>query len=289
MELFQQQIKNIEDSKRVAITNQYPKLLPIVLESKRLLKSFEYTLFPKFKLSKYVTPKWFNLVDHSSPLYRKYNKIELDEGKINNIKIAIKNLDGLIIAPNQTFSFWKFVGRPSKKYGFENGLVLTSGQLKSDIGGGLCQLSNLLAYMFACTECEFIERKHHSRDVFPDSGRTVPFASGATVFFNLIDLKVKNTYTFPIKINLRVTDTQLRGSISLPSSLPYVIKLEEKNNQFIKSAKTGIIYRCNQIERVFYEKNTKVLIKKETLWVNVAEVMYADNFIQTDIVLFNGR
>jgi vancomycin resistance protein VanW len=277
MEQYQTQIFNLEKNKRIAITRQYPVLLPFVLETKRSINSVKVISNQVFDIKRIVTStKWFNLTEHSSPLYRKYNKRELDEGKIENIKIAIKNIDQLVIPPGKIFSFWKFVGRPSIKRGFKNGLVLSAGQLKEDVGGGLCQLSNLLGYMFAGTECMFIERKHHSKDVFPDSGRTVPFASGATVFFNLIDLKVKNTYPFPIKINLRTTDTQLRGSISGPIQLDYFIKLKETDTQFIKSKNTGIVYRCNTLVRVFYNKISKQEIRKESLWVNVAEVMYKE-------------
>ncbi len=279
MDSFLDTIRRTEKDNSIALTRRYPPLLPFILVSRRFLRSMFYTFNPAFKLGTTNTSSWFHLTEHSSPLYRKYNKRELDEGKVANIKIAIKNLDGIVIPPGKTFSFWKYVGRPSTKRGFKNGLVISNGHLKEDTGGGLCQLSNLIAYMFACTECTFTERKHHSKDVFPDSNRAVPFASGATVFFNLIDLKVKNTYPFPLRINLRTTDTQLRGSITAPKPLGYFLKLEEQDSLFIKSLETKKLYRCNSLQRTFYEKNTKNIIKKEKLWTNVAEVMYDEGSI----------
>ncbi len=285
LEYYKEEIKAQEKSTRISLSKKYPLVLPLILNSKRFFNALVYFTHPKFSLHKKASlNKWFNLSEHSSPLYRKYNKRELDEGKIENIKIAIKNLDGVTIEPGKIFSFWKYVGKPSKERGFKNGLVLSDGKLKEDTGGGLCQLSNLLAYMFARTECAFVERKHHSRDVFPDSGRTVPFASGATVFYNLIDLKVKNTYSFSIKINLRVTDTQLRGSISSKEGQDYFIKIEERNHNFVRSKKSNLIYRCNELFRVFYKKNTKEKIKEEFLWKNVAKVMYEDNLIKDSII-----
>lgn len=278
-------IQKIEDHSRAALTNRYPALLPFILESRRAIRSLSYTLNPKFRLQRERSSTWFHLVEHSSPLYRKYNRTDLDEGKIENIKIAIKNIDGIIIPPGKVFSFWKYVGRTSLKRGFKKGLVLSGGKLREDIGGGLCQLSNLIAYMFACSECTFLERTHHSKDVFPDHNRTIPFASGATVFFNLIDLKIKNTYDFPIKINLRTTATQLRGSLSIPTSRNYYIKLEEVESCFIKSSKTNTLYRCNKLNRVFYEKHTRHKIKSNPLWLNVAQVMYDENNITHRILL----
>lgn len=286
MDFFLQEIKKIERSKRVALTRVYPMLLPLVLEGKRFMRWMVYTLHPKFRTSRDTGLAWYHITEHSSPLYRKYNKRELDEGKIENIKIAIKQLDGIVIPPGHVFSFWKHVGRSSADRGFKTGLLLSNGFLREGVGGGLCQLSNLIAYMFACSECVFVERKHHSKDVFPDNNRSVPFASGATVFFNLIDVKIKNTYPFPIKLNLRTTDTQLRGSISAPVSLSYVVKVEEKESGFIQSSLTKNIYRCNKLHRVFYEKHTKTRIKEEPLWKNVAEVMYDPSNITQPVRVF---
>ena len=49
------------------------------------------------------------------------------------------------------------------------------GEVKTSIGGGICQLANLLYWMALHTPLEVIERHHHSFDPFPDSGRTLPF------------------------------------------------------------------------------------------------------------------
>ena len=283
MNTYTKEIKTIEAATRIAITKRYPILLPYILGTKRLLRSAQYHLNPGYQIKRRPPASRFNLVEHSSPLFRKFNKRILDEGKIANINIAIKNLDGITIPPGKVFSFWKAVGRPTQKRGFKKGLVLSGGELKEDTGGGLCQLSNLIAYMFAATECSFIERKHHSRDVFPDTNRAVPFASGATVFYNLIDLKVKNTYPFPITLHLRTSETQLRGSISAPVQLGYSIKVEETDSAFIK-ADTGKIYRCNTIQRSYFEKHTNTPIQQKPLWINIAEVMYDEEHITRKIV-----
>ena len=278
------QIEKIEKNTRIAFTKKYPLFLTPILETKRFFRALNYRFNDDFKIRRDVAFHHINLIEHSSPLFRKFNKVELDEGKIENITIAIKKLDSIVIPPGKVFSFWKHVGRPSRKQGYKNGLVLSNGNLKEDIGGGLCQLSNLIAYMFACTECEFIERKHHSRDVFPDNNRAVPFASGATVFFNLIDLKVRNTYNFPVVLKLRTTDTQLRGSIGGAIGLNYSVKIEETDAVFIKSSK-NILYRCNTLQRVFYKKHTKMRIKEMPLWTNVAQVMYDEKEIKAPIFI----
>src|SRR6476659_2327126 len=53
---------------------------------------------------------------HSSPLFRQLSKedIELQQGKVHNLKIASEQLNGLIVEAGQTFSYWKQIGRPTK-------------------------------------------------------------------------------------------------------------------------------------------------------------------------------
>ncbi|WP_208609925.1 VanW family protein [Gilliamella mensalis] len=53
-------------------------------------------------------------------MYLQYNKI-------TNLRLAIEKLNGSIIKPNQHFSIWQKVGRPSKKRGFLEGLSLHNG------------------------------------------------------------------------------------------------------------------------------------------------------------------
>lgn len=82
MNQYAKQIIDLEKIRGKAITARYPLLLPFILESKRLLKTVQYKFDKKFNIRRTTTSKWFNLIEHSSPLYRKYNKKDLDDGKI---------------------------------------------------------------------------------------------------------------------------------------------------------------------------------------------------------------
>lgn len=275
-----------ESQTRIALSRRYPKIVPLILLVRRTYNSAVYRMQSKYRLKREVDQDWYNTTEHSAPLYRKYNKPELDLGKIQNIHLAIQQLDGLIIPPGKVFSFWKEVGNPTTSRGYKTGLILSDGALQEGIGGGLCQLSNFIAYMFACTECVFIKRAHHSRDVFPDSGRNIPFASGATVFFNLIDLQIKNTTQHPIQIKLRMTKTQLRGSLSSSIKQDYKIKLQERAAVFLESPITGFVYRCNEIHKIYVQKHTKQTLQTKILWRNVAKVLYDKSHISKNILQF---
>jgi vancomycin resistance protein VanW len=179
-------------------------------------------------------------------------------------------LNGLIINPNKTFSFWNVVGAPTKKKGYVDGMLLSGGKVIEGLGGGLCQLSNLLYWLFLHTPVQITERKHHSIDVFPDSGRTIPFGSGATIYYNLIDLKVKNTSKFPIQLKLWLSEGQLKGQILSIKPMKEKYHLFEKMHYFIQT-KNGV-YRYNEIWRSILIEGK--IVGEEKIITNCSPVMY---------------
>ena len=45
-------------------------------------------------------------------------------------------LDGIILRPGETFSYWRLIGKPSRRKGYKEGMVLFLGRIGGDIGGG---------------------------------------------------------------------------------------------------------------------------------------------------------
>ncbi|MEI7741723.1 MAG: VanW family protein [bacterium] len=265
--------------KRVAFSRRFPKLAPLSIglrQGARMVKNY-LKLGSKLKQG---TELPFVVEKHSSPLYRKLGTVELrlQENKIKNIKLAIKHLDGLIIDPGEIFSLWHHVGITSKKHGYTSGLTLRSGVPSEGIGGGLCQLSNLLFWMFLHIDVEILERHHHSVDVFPDSGRTIPFGSGATIFSNYLDLCVKNISSHPLQISLRVSDSHVEGRILSDAAAQKKYHIAERNHAFIKHGNDW--FRYNELYRdeelvvvnfapVKYEVTTKYLADLGYEWIEI--------------------
>ena len=106
--------------------------------------------------------------------------------------LAAARLDGLTLKPGETLSFWRAVGRPTRRRGYVEGMILRNGRVASGVGGGLCQMTNLLYWMTLHTPLTVTERWRHGYDVFPDSNRTQPFGSGATCAYPHRDLMIRN-------------------------------------------------------------------------------------------------
>lgn len=166
--------------------------------------------------AKYKTnePLPFAIFEHQTPLLRSLNNVDmrLQHNKVTNLRLATQRMNGIVIKPGEIFSFWCLVGKPSKRKGYQEGMVLYNGSFRAETGGGLCQLSNLIYWMTLHTPLTVIERWRHNYDVFPDASRTQPFGSGATVAYNYIDLQIRNDTNSTYQLSVWLGDTHLHGA-----------------------------------------------------------------------------
>jgi len=212
---------------------------------------------------------------HQSPLIRKLGNVDqrLQQNKVTNLKLAAASIDGILIRPGETFSLWKMIGKPTAKRGFVEGLLIAQGKPTSGIGGGLCQMANLLHWMFLHSPLVITERHHHSIDLFPDSGRTLPFGTGATIFYNYFDFQVKNSTRHTFQLRVWVDDEHLRGELLCNDQLPERYSVFERDHAFVRDEK-GAPWRTNKIFREVRETETGRVIKEEHLMTNLSRVAY---------------
>jgi vancomycin resistance protein VanW len=211
---------------------------------------------------------------HQSFLLRPLKDVEmyLQHNKTTNLKLAISHINGLLIKPGQTFSFWKQVGRPTKQKGYLDGLTLENGKIGKGIGGGLCQLGNLLYWMALHTPLDVTERWRHSYDVFPDINRKIPFGSGATLSYNYIDLQLHNPTENTYQLNLWIDSEYLHGEIRCSKLTANTYEVFETDHSF-KQQWWGGYTRHNKIwkRKINIADSTEEL---ELVTVNHAIMMY---------------
>lgn len=211
---------------------------------------------------------------HKSLLLRQLKDVDMQYqyNKIINLQIAAKQLDGLMLLPGETFSYWKTIGKPTANKGYVAGMVLDSGNFKYGIGGGLCQMSNLIYWMTLHTSLTVVERYRHSFDVFPDSNRKVPFGSGATCVYPYRDLMVKNETPIAFQLCVSVGEKYLEGEWRAIQELDYKYKVVEKNH-IIKAEYWGGYSRNNELYREKYDLKDS-LLGIEYITENHALMMY---------------
>jgi vancomycin resistance protein VanW len=147
------------------------------------------------------------------------NVSEWAENKKYNLQIAISRFQNLSFYPNQIFSFWHYVGNPTKKAGYKKGINIIKGQLDFDYGGGLCQLSGLLYHLALTAGLGIVERHPHSTDLYTDETRYTPLGADATTAYGYKDLRLKNTLDVPLCFRIRIDENQLIGSLCAPESI----------------------------------------------------------------------
>jgi vancomycin resistance protein VanW len=257
---------------RRALSSRYPALKRPIVGTRCLLRSFRNRLERPLRLRRSPAILPCVVARHQSVLRRQLGDSDprLQEQKIVNLRAALAHLDGLVIPPGATFSFWDAIGEPTPQRGFVNGMLLAGGRVTEGPGGGLCQLANFLFWILQHAPVETVERHHHSVDAFPDSGRTLPFGSGATVLYNFIDLKLRNVGPTPLQLKLWLTDRHLKGQVrsTVPSTEKF--RLAERHHCFVKHG--GRYFRYNQIWR--QKLVCGQLAGEELLVTNFAPVAY---------------
>jgi vancomycin resistance protein YoaR len=127
-----------------------------------------------------------------------------DESRTHNIKLVAQAIDGVILRPQEVFSFNKIVGPRTKERGYKDATVIINSEKSIDVGGGICQVSSTLYNAALLANLSIVERYHHSLAVtYISPGRD------ATVSYDHLDLKFSNTEKTHILIRVSVVGEQV--------------------------------------------------------------------------------
>lgn len=211
---------------------------------------------------------------HASLLLRELSEDEmrLQHNKVVNLRLASARVDHVLIRPGETFSFNKAVGNCTRRKGYVEGMRLSHGEAVPGVGGGICQLANLLHWMFLHSPLTVVERSEHSFDPFPDKGRVLPWGVGCTIVYNYLDLVVRNDTSTTFQLRVRVDERHLRGELRADRPSPASYRVEARDEQFLRHE--GRVYRRNEIWRTTLSRRSGELVREELVKSNCALVKY---------------
>lgn len=119
-----------------------------------------------------------------------------DENRTHNIQVVCKALNALTLKNGETFSFNNSLGPINEYQGYIESTGFDSeGKIIKIIGGGICQVSSTLYNCALNCNMEIVERHEHSAPV-----DYVPQGKDATILYDTVDLKFKNTTNRDITI-----------------------------------------------------------------------------------------
>ncbi|MBQ7741724.1 MAG: VanW family protein [Bacteroidaceae bacterium] len=212
---------------------------------------------------------------HNSLIRRRLGNVnmQLQENKATNLSLAVTHIDGLILRPGDTFSVWRQIGRTTRRKGYKEGLTIQHGRPSQGIGGGMCQLSNLIHWMVLHSDLTITEHHHHDAlDLFPDFGRQIPFGTGTSISYNYIDYRIKNETSNTYQLRLWVDDEYLCGELRAAEAQPHTFHIHAENEYF--SREEGVVYRNGEVYRDVIDCVTGDRLESQLIRTNHARVMY---------------
>lgn len=146
-----------------------------------------------------------------------------------NIALATNSVNGIVLMPGETFSYNNALGQRTAAKGYKEAGAYVNGQVSSEVGGGICQVSSTLYNAALLCNLEIVDRTNHT---FVSS--YVPVGQDATVSWQSPDFKFKNNRAYPIKLSA----TAGNGKVTF---IIYGVKSPDDYEVKIQSSKTDSI------------------------------------------------
>lgn len=83
----------------------------------------------------------------------------------NNIRVALKSFDGVVLNEGEILSFNETTGKRNEENGYQKAKIISNGTFIEDFGGGVCQVSTTLYNACLLAGLEIIESNSHSLPV----------------------------------------------------------------------------------------------------------------------------
>ncbi|MFH1938863.1 MAG: VanW family protein [bacterium] len=125
-----------------------------------------------------------------------------EENTIYNIRLASEVINGILVKPQEIFSFNKYVGPAEKADGYKESTIIANGVFVNGYGGGICQVSSTLYNAALLANLPIVERYNHS--VYGEATKYVPLGQDAAIFYGFKDLRFKNNSDHAIVIFSKV-------------------------------------------------------------------------------------
>ncbi len=259
--------------KRKRLTERFPFLLPLRKFQRKLffyLKMFfDSNTYSKRKCRDLLEYEVFSTKSVMINPNSGYD-IQYQINKVENLKLAASTINGIVIEPGETFSFWMLVKNAEKNGDYRDGLTVVNNKTIPVKGGGLCQISNMLFWLFLHIPLSIVERHPHSAETIPHSKGDMPVGVDATIAEGWLDLKVKNETDERYQILIDFDEDTMYGAIL--SNKIQTIKYEVISENVRYKRENERIYRYNDIYKVTKLGNIKE--SKELILNNKYEIQY---------------
>ncbi len=195
---------SVDEAKQMVATPQDTYTIPLK------------TLYPSVTTNEIGREAFPDLLATYSTSYASSNA-----NRSTNIALAASKINGTVLMPGEEFSFNGTVGKRTSANGFKTATVYSNGQVTTDYGGGICQVSSTLYNSVLRANLEITNRTNHTFTV-----GYVPIGLDATVSWGSPDFKFKNSRNYPVKIVATTANKKLTISVyGLKEDVEYEVEL----------------------------------------------------------------
>lgn len=229
---------------RKRLTQIFPFLIPFRAKQRK----FCYYLKMRFDGNAYASEKGerlpYKVFSCTTDMYNEKTGFDMiyQENKVHNLKLGAAAMEGLLIRPDEVFSYSRATRFADKKTPYKDGLILRDGKLVTDYGGGMCQLTDTLFTLFLNSPLTITERHGHKLKDFPDPDPYAVKGTDATVFEGWLDLKVKNETAQTFQLSFSFDEKHITGTL-----------LSDKRDTFIYRAVNGKVAYKDEHDGVYEE------------------------------------
>lgn len=142
---------------------------------------------------------------------------------VTNIKLAAEKCNGVIIPGGSVFSFNDTVGEQTAATGFKTADAIYNGEIIQAYGGGVCQVSSTIFAAALYTNLDILEHWNHDY-----ISSYIEAGMDAAVAWGVLDMRIGNTYPYPIRLDITCTDEYLTVSIIGTRTDDCIIEVETK-------------------------------------------------------------
>ena len=261
---------------RKRITQLFPWLIPLRTWQRRLC----FYLGMKLDHNHYTTamPKELLPVEvfsSSCPMYNRDTGFDMiyQENKIHNLKLAAATLDHMLIRPGETFSFSLTTRHADRREPYRDGLTVINGHLTTAPGGGMCQLSNLLFWVFLHSPLTITERHGHGSKDFPEPPSDAPMGVDATLAEGWKDLKVRNDTDYTFQIHIAFDEENISGYLYANRQDPLCYSIG--NGPVCYCRRNNAVWEEVDVIQTLTERESGQMQSTRTLYRNVCRIGYA--------------
>ncbi|SDS81499.1 VanW family protein [Microlunatus soli] len=261
--------------RRPRLSERFPAIYPLAVEGLRLRRRAKWWLWNIDWATEHDrTDLPIRVKQHKSLLLRTLGESDMwmQHNKVHNLRIVADRLDGILIKPGEEFSFCRLVGKATRRKGYLDGMLLDNGEAKAGLGGGICQMANLLHWMVLHSPLTVTERSEHSFDPFPDNGRVLPWGVGCAVYYNYVDLRFRNDTSTTFQLRTKVGQRYLEGELRAAEVIPHSYSVYAQREGFSQHGDDW--FRHNEIWRDVIDRTTGNRVSAELIKKNCALVKY---------------